>query len=436
MKKVYNFLFILSPWFILLGMLQVNFQKLIPYQEYFKGRYFFDFYTITDLLIALLIVVFFAGLIFKKNSFNANKIPREFILTTALLLAAGVIQILFQKTYDPILTDPVEYFRSMILYPLVYALLIFKTINQKTLNRFLISYILMIAVFCSAALIQYFFNVFPGVQYDFTKRLVWPYIDPVTLKWQSANWVAFFTTPGFVISFIKTFNGIRLRKFNAEFYIFAITAALAATVIYFVQSYGAYAAIFGAIVIYLFKTLKTKHFLIAFLCLIIAACGIYALQKNSLKYKIFTGEQKYKYETSTEARKDIYKMNFYIIKNYPLLGVGLNQYQSFFNQNKQILGHNFNEVLIPPHAHNFFISFWTSLGILGVLAMLILIIGIFWRVKFNPMSPAVFALAAIMIHGLIDSYYWKPEIAYTFWLVIALSLETVLEQNRKKSEKI
>ena len=421
MKKFYNTLFILSPWFILLGMLQTNFQKFLPYQEYFKGRYFFDFYTVTDIFMAFLIAVFFIGLVVKKTSFNKNKIPRELLICVALLFIAGAIQILFQKIYEPILTAPIEYFRSMILYPVVYILLIFKTLDQKTINSLVISYILMIAIFCAAALAQYFFKIFSGVQYDFMGRLVWPYIDFVTLKWQSANWIAFFVTPGLIISFIKTFNAIKSRKFNTEFYIFAVASMLSAITIYFVQSYGAYAAIFAAIAVYLFRTLKFKYFLVALLCLILAAGGIYMIQKNSLKYKVLTGEQAYKYKTSTEARTDIYKMDLYIIKNYPLMGAGLNQYQSFFSQNKQILGRDFNELTIPPHAHNFFLSFWTSLGIFGVAAMLILIIGIFWRIKFNPTTPALFALIAIMTHGLIDSYYWKPEIAYTVWLVIAFS---------------
>ena len=85
------------------------------------------------------------------------------------------------------------------------------------------------------------------------------------------------------------------------------------------------------------------------------------------------------------------------------------------------MGGELNESHIPPHAHNFFLSMWTNLGVFGFLAMVILVVGILWRSKLDPLNPAVFALIAIMAHGLIDSYYWKQEIAYTVWLVVVFA---------------
>lgn len=420
--KIYNALFILSPFFILAGLLQTNFQKFLPYTEYFKGKYFWDFYTITDFFIALLILIFLIGFFIRAINFQKRIIPKEFLIAILLIFIAGALEIFLQKTYEPILTSRFEYFRTMLVYPIAYAFLIYKTLDEKTIGRLIKSYILMAAFFCAIALIQYFSGIFPGAQQDFMGRLVWPYIDPFTLKWQSANWAAFFTAPALVISFVKIFNAIKTRKFNAEFCLFLASFVLASIVIYFVQSYGAYAGIFIALAIYLFRTLKLKRFAIGFLIMLIIGAGIFFIQKNSMKYKVMTGAREYRYENSINARSDILKMNFSIIKNHPFLGVGLNQYQSYFAQNaEKILGKRFNEISPPPHAHNFFLSMWASLGILGFLGALILIIGIFCRAKFNPANPAIFALTAIMIHGLLDSYYWKPEIAYTVWFVIVLA---------------
>ncbi|MBI5152475.1 O-antigen ligase family protein [Candidatus Peregrinibacteria bacterium] len=416
--KLYNALFIISPFMIFAGMLQVHFQKFLPYQEYFRGKYFFDFCSVTDIFVGLLIIIFIAICVSGQLKPASRKIPLELLIAIALIFIAGILEIFFQKTYEPILTTKAEYFRTMLLYPIIYVLLIYKTLDQKTINRLLISYILMIIIFCAAALAQYFFNIFPGVNQDFMARLVWPYIDFVTLKWESANWVAFFVTPGLMISFVKVVNAIKARKFSAEFYIFSAALAFSAITIYFVQSYAAYGAIFIAIALYLFRALQFKHFAIALLILALISSVIYEVQKNSMKYRIMTGTKEYRYETSVEARKDIWKMNLQIIKDHPFMGVGLNQYQSYFAQNAAILGHEFNELTIPPHSHNFFISFWLALGLPGFAAMLILIAGAFWRSKFSPALPAIFVLAAIMIHGLADSYYWKQEIAYTVWLII------------------
>lgn len=411
-SKTFFALLAFFPIAFILGMIQTNFQNLLPYQMYFRGIYFFDFYTVTDVIFTLILMLAVFGFLTQTIETQNRKIPLELKASVILIFIAGIVQILFQKIYAPILSSPIEYFREMFIFPILYAFLVYKFLDAKWLKRLLYAYIGIITIFCIFALIQYFFAIFPGVQYDFTQRLVWPYIDPITLKWQSANWVAFLVAPAFIISAIKIFE---------KRYFFIIPAVFMALVLYFVQSYGAYAAIAAAIIFYLFRALNFKKFLIAFLIIIIAGAGVFFLQKSSAKYKIWSGATQYRYSTSVESRFDIWKMNLNIIEVHPILGVGLNQYQSYFSLNDYILGHRYNEIGVPPHAHNFFISMWTSLGIIGFLAMLLLIVGTFFRSKFSVSNPAIFALVAIMIHGIVDSYYWKPEIAYTLWLIIVFS---------------
>jgi len=145
----------------------------------------------------------------------------------------------------------------------------------------------------------------------------------------------------------------------------------------------------------------------------------YLHQQTTWKYQVLTGEISYRFANSAASRGDIYRMNLAMILKNPLLGVGMNQYQNYFAANqKEVLGYELNESHVPPHAHNFFLSFWTSLGFFGFLAMIILVLGLFWRTKFDPLNPVVFVIVAIMIHGLIDSWYWKQDTAYTFWLMI------------------
>ncbi|HLG25601.1 MAG TPA: O-antigen ligase family protein [Candidatus Gracilibacteria bacterium] len=300
----------------------------------------------------------------------------------------------------------------------------------------------MVGFFCALALLQHFTGIFPGEQKDFMGRLVWPFIDFVTLKSSSANWVAFFITPAHIISFIILCNTIihrkKLRGDRAALLEFCFTAAiffLADITVYLTQSYGAYAAIFAAITLYLFRALRFKEFLAVFLVLCVMAGGIFLLQKDTWKFKVFSGESSYRFDTSVTSRADIYRMNVHMILTNPLLGVGLNQYQSYFKEyQKEVLGHDLNESHTPPHAHNFFTSFWTSLGFFGFLAVVILMIGIFWHTKFSPGYPAAFVFLAIMIHGLIDAYYWKQEIAYTFWIVVGLCYLYRLPGKVKKVE--
>ncbi len=420
--KFYSFLFLLSPWVLFAGLMQFHFQNFLPYQGVFKGEYPFDFFTVIDLFVSFLIAVFLIGFWFKKIKLLDTKIPKEISLALIFILLAGILEVYFQQKYEPILSSPFEYLRSLFVYPLVFVLLMIKTLDKKMIKNLVRSYAVMIIFFCLLALLQYFSGVFPGEQYDFTKRLAWPYIDYITLISSSANWVTFFTVPALIISFINVFRLLKEKRYNFDFCLFSSCFLLSALVIYLTQSYGAYGAIFLTVNLYFFRALKFKKFLVVLMALIIAGGGIFLLQKNSYKYKILSGKIDYKYENSLTSREDIFKINLDIIKNHPFLGVGLNQYQSFFRENdEEILGREFNESHIPPHAHNFFVSMWSNLGIFGVFGFLILFVGIFRRLKLDISRPAIFVLVAILFHGLIDSYYWQEEIAYTFWLNVALA---------------
>lgn len=452
LQKIYQALIAATPWVLFAGMLQFSFQKFLPGQRFFKGEYGFDYFTIIDFFVVAVVVIFAIGFARKQIKFEPRKLPIELMLAIGLLLVAGVLEVFFQHPYGPILNSPFFYFRSFFIFPIVWLLLVYKTADHNTLEKLVKNYLLMVLFFCVFALVQYLFGVFPGEQKDFTGRLVWPFIDFLTLKSSSANWVAFFVTPAVIMGFIKIFTGTKnlinypfqvtnheLEKFGTkeialeikmknyklkviDLALYNCVFLLGAIVLYLTQSYGAYTAVFAAIGLYLFRSMKFKKFLAVAIAMLLLAGGVYLVQKNSYKYKIMTGQTAYRYDNSVASRGDILKMNWAMIKQNPLLGVGLNAYQSYFTINqKNVLGHQYKESMIPPHAHNFFLSFYTNLGLFGFLAMLILVIGIFWRYKLDPHNPLLFVLVAIMIHGLIDSYYWKQEIAYLFWMVVLLA---------------
>ncbi|MFC1749431.1 O-antigen ligase family protein [Pseudomonadota bacterium] len=387
----------------------------------------FDLFTGVDMYVVFLAVIFAAGVGLDQIKISFKKIRPEVYVVVGLLLLAGVLQIFFQDSFAPALSTPYKYFRSMFLMPLIFSFIVFVSFERGRIGGLIKSYLAMIGVFCVLALVQFFTGVFPGDQMDFTGRLTWPYIDFLTLKAASANWVAFLVTPALVIAFVRGFGMRRIR--GREFYFNILIFLLACITLFFVQSYGAFGAAFAAITLYLFRELPFKKFLVALIIVLIAGGGLFFLQKNTNKYQIIAGEVEHKFDTSVEIREDIYKMNWHIITERTLLGVGLNQYQSYFRLNQEeVLGHSLKEDHMPPHAHNFFLSFWTNLGIFGALAMVILIFSVFVRSGFSPSNAAVFALTAIMIHGLIDAYYWKQETVYIFWMMIIFAYFKTLKK--------
>lgn len=402
---------------LLVELFHYHYQSYLGYPSLFRGEAAFDLFTGVDLYVVFTFVIFAIGLASEKIKISLKRIPKELYVVVGLLMVAGLLEIFFQDAILPLLSTPYKYFRGMILMPLIFSFMVIVTNDKATIEKLVRSYLAMAGIFCVLALVQFFSGIFPGDQMDFTGRLTWPYIDFLTFKAQSANWVAFLVTPAAIISFARGFSIRRLK--GRDFWFSVIVFLLCAVVLFFVESYGAFAAVFFGITLYLFRELPFKKFLIALLIVLVAGGGLYLLQKNSYKYQIISGETEHKFENSVVLRGDIYKMDWHIISTRPIMGVGLNQYQSYFRANqRKVLDKTFIEEQVPPHAHNFFLSFWTNLGIFGFLAMIILIVSVFWRSRFLPSNAAVFALAGMMVHGLIDSYYWKQETSYIFWMVI------------------
>ncbi|MCD6302468.1 MAG: O-antigen ligase family protein, partial [Anaerolineae bacterium] len=78
------------------------------------------------------------------------------------------------------------------------------------------------------------------------------------------------------------------------------------------------------------------------------------------------------------------------------------------------------------HPHNLLLSTWTRLGLPGVVAMLTLLsgaAGMILRAKRNGSIVAVglaAGLVAATAHGMVDSFYFVPELA--LWLMVTLAL--------------
>jgi O-antigen ligase len=80
------------------------------------------------------------------------------------------------------------------------------------------------------------------------------------------------------------------------------------------------------------------------------------------------------------------------------------------------------------HPHNLLLDIWLRLGPLGLLAFGWLLARWFrdgWRAAQVPVTRplalgALAALVAALVHGLVDNFYFVPDLAITFWLLLAL----------------
>jgi O-antigen ligase len=129
---------------------------------------------------------------------------------------------------------------------------------------------------------------------------------------------------------------------------------------------------------------------------------------------------------SIMGRAEIYGATLAMLREHPILGVGLGGYMYKFR------GHQ-----PTPYPHDIWLTFWVELGLLGVIAFGIILIGLLWRgwrgwrfVQRYSRAAYWGSLAALVmwtVHGLVDTPYWKNDMSVEFWLLAALQVVLVRE---------
>ena len=87
------------------------------------------------------------------------------------------------------------------------------------------------------------------------------------------------------------------------------------------------------------------------------------------------------------------------------------------------------------YPHDIWLTTWSELGILGVIAFGVIFFGLLWRGAralgqavdiWRPVLwGSVGALVLYLVHGLFDSPYWKNDLSVEFWLLAALNVVAI-----------
>jgi O-antigen ligase len=126
------------------------------------------------------------------------------------------------------------------------------------------------------------------------------------------------------------------------------------------------------------------------------------------------------------TRSAIFSATLRMIAAHPIFGVGLGGYVYRL--------HGFPEI----YPHNLYLTFWVELGLLGLLAFLYIFIRMLvsaWRAmpKAGGFERALLwgvagTVVLWAVHGLVDSPYWKNDMATEFWLVAAIGLAAIKDK--------
>ena len=77
------------------------------------------------------------------------------------------------------------------------------------------------------------------------------------------------------------------------------------------------------------------------------------------------------------------------------------------------------------HPHNIFLAFWLNMGLAGLIAFVWLCgKALLWLTEEDTKERPLAALmvVVILVHGLFDTPYFKNDLAFQFWLLMAILL--------------
>ena len=129
--------------------------------------------------------------------------------------------------------------------------------------------------------------------------------------------------------------------------------------------------------------------------------------------------------SSLASRLAIWKSAGLMAEKNPLFGIGPGNFQEKYLEYQKY----FPPYLewSAPQPHNIFLAFWLESGLVGLIGFIILLVYFFRDNKKaieNNLDLGILFLAImiyVLIHGLVDTTYWRNDLAVVFWVVAAMN---------------
>lgn len=207
--------------------------------------------------------------------------------------------------------------------------------------------------------------------------------------------------------------------------LFGVLCAM--TALFFTKSQGAWIGMGAGLLVFVFLIGYKK------IAVALAVIGmVFALLIPSMRQAVLFQDQ------ANQNRLRLWGYSWTFLTDSPknfVLGTGVRQF--FRKIQKPYYDVRVMERLIYPH--NIFLNFWTEIGLVGMLVVLIIISQaavLAWRIRQNDMvlgAGFMAMLAALVVHGLVDVPYFKNDLAFLFWILIASIFIAYAHTNKSKA---
>jgi len=347
--------------------------------------------TILELMIYVLFIVWLFYLIKNKKIRSLQK--SNFYFPVLLIFLGATISTIFSENIQ----ISAGIWKAWFVAPMLFFIVTINSIKTKKQIRNIIAFLTLSGFI--VALIALFYWLNKDLTYDFRLQAFY----------NSPNYLAMFLSPILILSFYL-YSLIEKKIFKI---LIIINILLLLFIIYLTYSYGAWLGLIGsAFFALIFLKLKLRYIFLFSLILVL----LFSLQVSTYKFQGFID---FSYP-SLESRLVIWQSSWEITKDHFLVGIGPGMFQEYY-LDKQVDFKPYLEWAVP-QPHNLFLAFWLQTGLIGLIGLIWLIIVLFKNYKPKILNSILLcAIIYILIHGLIDTTYWKNDLAVFFFILIALN---------------
>ncbi|KKT20278.1 MAG: hypothetical protein UW03_C0006G0013 [Candidatus Peregrinibacteria bacterium GW2011_GWA2_43_8] len=346
--------------------------------------YFLKFQVAEVPFTAVEVLVYILFCAFLLSGVNVKRVVKEkmFWFAGAFFLAAVISTFIVPASLSKVdgtevtaLIDAMGVLKGWVFMPLLYFVMAYFSIDgERDKKHMLVSFIWSGVILSIWAIYQ----VASGNYVTSDGR--------ASAFYESANYLALYLGPICVLSLIMTLEVLRGRAWKKL--VFLMPGFLVLAAMFFTKSYAGMIAVFAGFGFYL---MLSKNFTRRFK---IAACGL-------------------AWHASSE-----------LISEHPLFGIGLGQFEIYYQWKMDEIYKLFTYEWLIPHPHNFLMGIWLNFGLLGLISIIGVILVAVKRVHVGDGLRLMISalLFSILIHGIFDMPFMKNDLAMEFWFIIALLL--------------
>lgn len=250
----------------------------------------------------------------------------------------------------------------------------------------------------------------------------------------SPNFLAFFLAPGIFLSLSFLLTATEEQK-RGKILFLGTCLTLFFFVLFLTHSYGVWMGVIVALLSFFFgrafaNGIKKEWRILGLI--FFAALSLFVFDQGSEKWQALIHEEE---RSSLSSRMMIWQATLKIAIDHPLLGIGVGRFQEMYLA-YQVYFPPYLEWAVP-EPHNIFLAVFLATGIVGLIGFLIFFSRmiflltqrtfVFGETKKQQGAVLMLSLWVLFLcYGLFDTPYFKNDLAYLFFLMVALSLSVKL----------